>query len=116
MLGMDVSCDGISMNMEKLTGIVQWPVPSNVKAVRSFLGLANFYHCFIANYSQEVRPLHDLTKKDQPWSWGKAQQDAFEMLKNRFTTTPMFHTQMTPPRIALNVMPPTMPQELCSPP
>jgi hypothetical protein len=41
MLGIDVSCDRISMNIEKLAGIAQWPVLSNVKAVRSFLGLAN---------------------------------------------------------------------------
>jgi hypothetical protein len=33
MLGMDVSCNGISINTEKLTGIAQWPIPSNVKAV-----------------------------------------------------------------------------------
>jgi hypothetical protein len=35
--------------------------------------------------------LHDLTKKDQSWNWGKVQQDAFETLKNRFTT--LYHVE-----------------------
>ena len=32
------------------------------------------------------KPLSDLTKKDSTWTWGKEQQNAFEVLKKAFTT------------------------------
>ena len=42
-LGMIVGKDGIKMDQEKVKAILDWPAPSNIKGVRSFLGLANFY-------------------------------------------------------------------------
>ena len=38
-----VEKDGIKMDQEKVKAILNWPAPSNVKGVRSFLDLANFY-------------------------------------------------------------------------
>ena len=46
-LGMIVGKDGIKMDQEKVKAVLDWPAPSNVKGVRSFLGLANFYRRFI---------------------------------------------------------------------
>jgi len=31
------------------------------------------------------KPLSDLTKKDSTWTWGKEQQNTFEVLKKAFT-------------------------------
>ena len=42
-LGMIVSCDGIKMDPEKVSAILEWPEPVNVKQVQAFLGLGNFY-------------------------------------------------------------------------
>ena len=42
-LGMTISAEGIKMNDDKVTTILEWPVPKTVHGVRSFLGLANFY-------------------------------------------------------------------------
>ena len=42
-LGMIVSCDGIKMDPFKVSAIVKWPNLTNVKQVRAFLGLENFY-------------------------------------------------------------------------
>ena len=46
-LRMIVGKDGIKMNQEKVKAILDWPAPLNIKGVRSFLGLANFYRRFI---------------------------------------------------------------------
>ena len=46
-LGMIVRCDGISMDQTKVKAILDRPEPKNIKGVRSFLGLANFYRRFI---------------------------------------------------------------------
>ena len=42
-LRMIVGKDGIKMDQEKVKAILDWPAPSSIKGVRSFLGLANFY-------------------------------------------------------------------------
>ena len=64
---MIVGHDGISMGQTKVKVILDWPEPKNIKGVRSFLGLANFYWRFIKDYAHVARPLHDLTKKEEPF-------------------------------------------------
>ena len=86
---MIVGKDGIKMNQEKVRAILNWPAPLNVKGVRSFLGLANFYRRFIQDYTQVTRPLNDLPKKDTVFEWKEAQQNAFDMLKETFMTAPI---------------------------
>ena len=77
-LGMIVKPGQLAMDPVKLNGIAQWPTPSKVKDVRSFLGFTNFYHQFIPNYSTLARPLINLTKKNLPWNWTSSQQQAFD--------------------------------------
>ena len=83
-LGMIVKPGQLAMDPVKLNGIAQWPTPSKVKDVRSFLGFANFYCQFIPNYSTIAHPLIDLTKKNLPWNWTPSQQQAFDQLKHLF--------------------------------
>lgn len=66
-LGYIVSSSGISMDPSKVKAVIDWPAPTNVKAVQSFLGFANFYRRFIENFSAIVRPLSTLTRKDVPF-------------------------------------------------
>jgi hypothetical protein len=40
-----------------------------VKGIWSFLDLANFYQKFIKGFSQLVKPLLDLFKKDLSFKW-----------------------------------------------
>jgi len=77
------------MDKEKLSGVLEWPVPTKVKQVQAFLGFANFYHRFIENFAKMSKLLSDLTKKDSTWTWGKEQQNAFEVLKKAFTMAPV---------------------------
>jgi hypothetical protein len=43
----------------------------------------------VKDFSTIVGPLHELTKKGAPFSWSKAQEVAFETLKDRLTHTPL---------------------------
>ena len=79
----------ISMDQVKLSGIRDWPMPTMVKQVRSFLGFGNFYRKFISYYSDLARPMNDLTKKDKKFEWTTDCQSAFETLKKRFTEKPV---------------------------
>ncbi|SJL18732.1 uncharacterized protein ARMOST_22332 [Armillaria ostoyae] len=82
-LGVIISEGSIRMDPVKLAGIAEWPVPTKKKELQSFLGFANFYRRFIKGYSDIVRPMTRLTGKEV-WTWGTAQQIAFQQLKNRF--------------------------------
>jgi hypothetical protein len=80
---------GISMDPEKTKAIKEWKPPTNLKGVQSFLGFANYYRLFIKQYTDIAKPLTDLTRKDCPFAWGKAQEDAFETMKQRFAEDPI---------------------------
>jgi len=88
-LGMIISENQIKLDLAKLEGIRNWPTPTTVKQVRSFLGFGNFYRKFIGHYADIARPLNDLTKKDLVWNWTDACQEAFEKLKDEFQKAPV---------------------------
>ena len=86
-LGFMVSPASVAMDIAKTEAISKWPTPSNVKQVQSFIGFANFYRCFIINFSETAMPLTWLTWKDVKFLWGPEHQAAFEKLKVAFTRT-----------------------------
>ena len=55
-LGYVLSPYGLTMSDAKVKTIQEWPEPRKVKDIQSFLGFANFYRCFIFNYSDIVIP------------------------------------------------------------
>ena len=55
---------GIPPGDSHVANIVQAPSPQNVKEVRSFLGMANYYSQFVQEFAQVAKPLYQLTKKD----------------------------------------------------
>jgi len=63
-LGLIIKENKIAMEPTKLAGIADWPAPTTIKQVRSFLGFANFYRRFIGKFANVSLPLTALTKKD----------------------------------------------------
>ena len=88
-LGVVIGPNGIEMEEEKVDGVLSWPEPKNVKDIRKFLGLANYYRRFIKDFTQVARPINMLTRKDVKWQWGVEQQKAFDKLKRVFTIKPV---------------------------
>jgi hypothetical protein len=86
-----VSPNGLHMDKLKIQVIRDWPTPQKVRDIQLFLGFTNFYHCFIANYSNMTIPLTRLTRKKEPWLWSPACKEAFNLLKRAFTSTPILH-------------------------
>ena len=88
-LGVVIELNGIEMEEEKVDRVLSWPEPKNVKDVRKFLGLANYYRRFIKDFAQVARPINVLTRKDVKWQWGVEQQKTFDELKRVFTMKPV---------------------------
>src|SRR5436305_14778648 len=88
-LGHIISTNGIATDPKKVEVVKNWPPPKNLKELQSFLGLCNYYHRFILDYSRIATPLTNLTHKDAPYHWTRETEKAFQEIKNRMTTTPV---------------------------
>uniref|UniRef100_A0A8C2GGE5 Gypsy retrotransposon integrase-like protein 1 n=2 Tax=Cyprinus carpio TaxID=7962 RepID=A0A8C2GGE5_CYPCA len=99
-LGHQVSAQGVSTDPDKISAVREWPVPSTLKELRSFLGFCSYYRRFIEGFSQIAGPLHDRVnmclretspiKAAQVFksSWSSQCQTAFECLKDKLTSAP----------------------------
>ena len=78
----------------------KWPIPKNIKDVRSFMGTCSYYRRFIKDFASIAKPLHRLTEKNCHFNWTQECDLAFEKLKNSLTTAPILgYPDMTKPFI-----------------
>ena len=97
-LGHVVSKEGVSTDPDKIAAVTQWPQPTTVTEVRSFLGFVSYYRRFIPNFSKVAKPLNQLLQnlegtpsqmKKFKVYWGPEQQEAFETLQKLCTESPI---------------------------
>ncbi|MBW0586578.1 hypothetical protein O181_126293, partial [Austropuccinia psidii MF-1] len=88
-LGYVVSSECLKMDSSKVQQSLNWPQPRNIKAFQSFLGFANFYCCFIKNYSKKMTSLTSLLKKDSPFIFNEEALSQLQIVKEAFTTAPI---------------------------
>ena len=91
-LGHVISADGLAVEADKVKAIQDWPTPSGVDDVRSFLGLAGFYRRFIEHFSLKALPLTNLTQKSSRFRWGDDEQKAFDSIKYAASHAPVLLT------------------------
>lgn len=87
-LGHIFSKDGMATDPDKVRKIVEMPTPVNVKGVRSFLGICNYYRRFIKDFSMIAHPLNNLTKTGTEFVWTDKCQKALDTLKEKLTSSP----------------------------
>ena len=92
-LGHRVGEEGISTLEEKVRAVKDWPVPANVRELKSFLGLASYYRRFVRGFSCIAAPLFRLQQKDCDFAWTSDCEQAFSSLKKALTESPI----LTPP-------------------
>ncbi|PHJ23293.1 retrovirus-related pol polyprotein from transposon [Cystoisospora suis] len=80
-LGFLVSAKGVRPDPSKTAPIARFPVPKDVKSVRSFLGIGSYYRRFIRDYARKAEPLQRLLTANAEFRWGAEQEKAFENIK-----------------------------------
>ena len=88
-LGHVVSAKGVSVQPQKVKAVTEFPLPTTVTQLRSFLSLAGYYRRFIPPFSLISSPLNELLKKGQQFVWTDKCQEGFETLKARLTSAPI---------------------------
>jgi len=56
--------NGIEMEKKKVNRVLSWLIPKNIREVRKFLGLTNYYRRFVKDFARIVRLMNLLTRKD----------------------------------------------------
>jgi hypothetical protein len=80
-LGHIISERGIATDPAKIQAISSWPMPTNVRALRGFLGLVGYYCKFINHFGLIAKPLNDMLCKDSLFIWTSIHDNAFSALK-----------------------------------
>ena len=89
-LGHSITPCGLRPNNHNIDAVKDFPVPMNLKQLRQFLGLTSHYRRFVPNYAKIAFPLHALTRKGALFQWTANCEVAFETLKTRLVTAPLF--------------------------
>ena len=88
-MGHTITKDGLQVDPEKVRAITEMNAPTNVQELRRFLGMCNYLTKFLPKLTDITAPLRNLTKKDVAWTWSSAQQQAFDLAKERVTEAPI---------------------------
>jgi ribonuclease HI len=73
----------------KVQEVMDWKPPTSVHQIRSFLGLAGYYHRFIPDFSRIAKSMTELLKKRVKFSWDQKCEEAFHTLRDHLTTAPV---------------------------
>jgi hypothetical protein len=63
LLGHVISEHGMKPDENKVKAVLNFPKPTNVKEIKSFLELSGYYRKFIKSYSAKAKPITNLLKK-----------------------------------------------------
>ena len=88
-LGHVVENGSISLDPDRVSAIVNIPVPNDIKSLRSFIGMAQFCSRFIPHLNDLMSPLSNLLKKNTPFVWDDKCQTAFDQVKQSLMNPPI---------------------------
>lgn len=88
-LGHQIDETGVHTSPQNVKAVVEAPSPRNLRELRSFLRLLNYYACFLHNLASTLHPLHQLLQAGQPWCWSEACDRAFRTAKQKLIEAPV---------------------------
>ena len=88
MLRLVISPDGITIYLGRIESIKVITPPYNKKVMQSFLEKINFMRRFISNFTEILKPLQEMIKKDSNFKWTKERKEAFDKIKEFIVEVP----------------------------
>ncbi|GKC27563.1 putative reverse transcriptase domain-containing protein [Tanacetum coccineum] len=88
-LGHLIDSQGLHVDPAKIEAVKNWASPTTPIEIHQFLGLAGYYQRFIKDFSKIAKSLTELTQKNKKCIWGKDQETAFQLLKQKLCEAPM---------------------------
>jgi hypothetical protein len=88
-LGHVISAGGVLVDPGKVKDVLNWIPPTTTSEIRSFLGLAGYYHRFIKDFSKIAKPMMKLLEKNKAFEWTAECQASFEELRKCLTSAPV---------------------------
>ena len=76
-----VTNDGIQVDSQKIEVVSEWPKPTTVIEIISFLGLTGYYRIFVQDFLRIAAPMTCLTQKNAKFVWSDACENSFQLLK-----------------------------------
>nr|GEV86788.1 putative reverse transcriptase domain-containing protein [Tanacetum cinerariifolium] len=84
-----INSKGVHIDPAMTEAIRNWATPTTPTEARQFLGLAGYYQRFIEGFSLISKPLTKLTQKNKKYEWGKDEEEAFQLLKQKLCCVPI---------------------------
>ena len=88
-LGHLLTTEGIKPQPRLLKKVNEFEKPTNLKALRGFLGLTGYYRTFLPNYTKLAKPFYELTKKGVKFTWSPECEQSFQAFKRALTNPPL---------------------------
>ncbi|MBW0489720.1 hypothetical protein O181_029435 [Austropuccinia psidii MF-1] len=88
-LGHKVSGLSIAIEQNKVSAVLQKPVPRNIKEMQSFLGFVSYYRNHIKHFSHIASSLYRLCSKDVVFEITKERRDSYERIKHELKNAPV---------------------------
>ena len=88
-LGHTVSAGYVKLRKRNITKIKRLLPPRTIKEIQTFLGLTGYYRRFVKDYARIAAPLTFLIRKGKKYFWDRAQQQAWQTLKNALISDPI---------------------------
>nr|GEW70237.1 putative reverse transcriptase domain-containing protein [Tanacetum cinerariifolium] len=80
---------GIHVDPAKIEYIIDWASPKTPTKICQFLGLAGYYRRFIEGFLKIAKSLTKLTQKGIKFDWGKKEENAFQLIKQKLCCAPI---------------------------
>jgi transposase InsO family protein len=86
-LGHIVTDEGVKPNPNKIETIKKWPIPTNQKELKGFLGLLGYYRKFIRDFAKITKPLTAQLRNGEKVEHTAPFLKTFEICKNLLTSS-----------------------------
>ena len=88
-LGHKINAEGIKTQPQIIERVKAFRKPHNVKTVKSFLGLCNYYRELIPGFAETSVPLNELLRKGIEFRWSARCEEAFQKLEAKLIEPPL---------------------------